>query len=409
MALNLETFQYDLPQELIAQTPAGRRDRSRLMLLDRTSGKVSHHLFCGLPELLRRGDLLVVNDTRVLPARFFCRRKTGGQIEGLFVGEKTPGRWEVMLRNAGKCRPGEIFSIAGSDEFQLRLAKNLGQGGWLVEVLPEGAKATAAELLGRFGHTPLPPYIRRPSGQVEIDEQDSRRYQTIYAARDGAVAAPTAGLHFTDDLLARLGQVGIERASLTLHVGPGTFAPVKTADISEHKMHAEWFDLPAETAGQINSAKATGRRVVAVGTTSVRVLETAAGRSLANDNTQGMSAWKYKQSCMGGTPMQHTGKMPVPPTHRPVARATTNSSYQKIPLTPCSGWTDIFMYPPAEFHAVDALITNFHLPGSTLLMLVAAFCAPGSTGGIAIILDAYRQAIAEKYRFYSYGDAMLIV
>lgn len=360
MGLNLDSFQYDLPSELIAQFPAQRRDRSRLMVLDRASGKVSHHLFCDLPGLLGSGDLLVANDTRVLPARFFCRRKSGGRIEALFVVGKSPGEWEVMLRGANKCRTGEVLDIEGGGDTRLRLVENLGQGSWMVGILPEGAKATAAELLAKFGRTPLPPYIRRPAYLAGPDSHDILRYQTVFAARDGAVAAPTAGLHFTDELLAQVGRAGVERTFVTLHVGPGTFAPVKSADISRHKMHAEWFELSEASAGRINSAKAAGRRILAVGTTSVRVLETAARQSLHDI------------------------------------------------CDPCSGWTDIFIYPPAEFRAVDALITNFHLPGSTLLMLVAAFCSPGSTDGIAMTLDAYRHAIAEKYRFYSYGDAMLI-
>lgn len=372
-------FDYPLEEELIAQQPLERRDQSRLMRLRRVDGAISHHVFRELPRLLRPGDLLVLNDTRVILARITCRRASGGRIEGLFLREIRPGRWEVMLKGAGRCRPGECLELLGADE-TLRLEHNLGEGRWELDVLRFGQlmATPAAELLERAGSPPLPPYIRRGGrdshpGQEGAEQQDAQppaagrpaspsddrlRYQTVYAERPGAVAAPTAGLHFTPELLAELEQGGMELARVTLHVALGTFAPVKHEDLAEHPMHEEWYELPPGTAERLNAARDAGRRIVAVGTTSVRVLESAAS---------------------------------------PDGR-----------FAPASGWTRIFLYPPAAFRAVDALITNFHLPRSTLLMLVAAFCKPGSTDGLPMILRAYEEARRLRYRFYSYGDAMLI-
>lgn len=387
MALTANDFDYVLDPELIAQEPAAQRDQSRLMVL-RRPGQVSHHVFADLPSLLRPGDLLVLNDTRVVPARFFCRRRTGGRIEGLFLHCPQVGQWEVLLRNAGRCRPGETINLVGPREVVLTLTENRGEGNWLVDVHPP---LPAGEILAEAGQTPLPPYIRRPSAappsaacgfaepsasqppppnsagplvgssSSSSPSSDRARYQTVYAARDGAVAAPTAGLHFTESLLAALAGRGIAAVRVTLHVGLGTFLPVKVDDLAGHAMHREWYDLPAATAEAINAARNEGRRVIAVGTTSVRVLESVA--AVADERGR---------------------------------------------LAPASGWTDIFIYPPARFRAVDALITNFHLPRSTLLMLVAAFCSPGTTDGVATILSAYAQAQRQRYRFYSYGDAMLI-
>ena len=344
-------FDYDLPGELIAQAPAAMRDRSRLMVLDRATGQVSHHIFGELPDLLGEGDLLVLNDTRVIPAKFSCRRRTGGRIEGLFLRELSTGRWEVMLKGAGRCQVAEELTISEEPLFTIKLESRLGEGLWHVAVVPP---AGAVELLERVGTTPLPPYIHRDAP----NNRDRRAYQTIYASRPGAVAAPTAGLHFTEDVLADLRASRIESATVTLHVGLGTFAPVKAEQLDRHKMHSEWYDFPASAADAVAAAKRQGRRIVAVGTTSVRVLETAAAEG---------------------------------------------------PMSARTGWTDLFIYPPRKFRIVDALLTNFHLPRSTLLMLVAAFCSPGSTDGIKIIKDAYAEAIRQKYRFYSYGDAMLIL
>ncbi len=352
--LRTADFDYVLPPERIAQQPLDQRDQSRLMVLRRDSGRIEHHIFSDLKDLLQPGDVLVLNDTRVIPARFFARRATGGRVEGLFLHEETPGRWKCMLRNAGRCRCGESLVLQGSREATLTLEENHGEGCWTLRANPA---VPAFELLEADGITPLPPYIHRQAQPGDSD--DRTRYQTVFADRPGAVAAPTAGLHFTPELLDRLEARGVATARVTLHVGPGTFLPVKTADLTGHTMHSEWYELREQTAAMLSAAKAAGRRIVAVGTTAVRVLETVTA---------------------GGQP-----------------------------LRPSSGWTDIFLYPPADFHAVDALITNFHLPKSTLIMLVAAFCTPGETSGRKMILDAYRQAVDEEYRFYSYGDAMLIV
>jgi S-adenosylmethionine:tRNA ribosyltransferase-isomerase len=352
MKLTTADFEYDLPPELIAQRPRDPRDRSRLMVLRREGGEMSHHVFDELPELLRAGDLLVLNDTRVIPARFFCRRRTGGRIEGLFLNEASPDRWQVLLKGAGRCRPGERLRFEGGAGAELVLEVRDAGGQWTVRTDPPTG---AAELLGRVGTTPLPPYISRRGDEPA----DRTSYQTIYANRPGAVAAPTAGLHFTERVMSALDARGIETVTVTLHVGLGTFAPVSADDPADHRMHSEWYELSPSTAERLGAARSAGRRIVAVGTTSVRVLEASAG---------------------------------------PDGRFAAGS-----------GWTDIFLYPPAEFRAADALVTNFHLPRSTLLMLVAAFCSPGRTEGVGMVLSAYRQAVRAGYRFYSYGDAMLIV
>ena len=353
MPLSAADFDYSLPQELIAQHPLGQRDQSRLMVLRRKDRATEHRIFADLPELLQGNDLLVLNDTRVLPARLACRRKSGARIEGLFLCEPARGRWQMMLKNAGRCKVGEALVLEGTEGLQLTLCEKLQQGQWLAKVNSDSA---AVEILDRCGLTPLPPYIRREARTA--DDADRLGYQTVYASRAGAVAAPTAGLHFTWPLMESLSRRGVEMVYVTLHVGVGTFAPVKVQDLPRHRMHAEWYELPSQAAEKLNAARSQQRRIVAVGTTSARVLETVAARGL--------------------------------------------------PLGPASGWTDIFIYPPAHFRAVDALITNFHLPRSTLLMLVAAFCDPGGCGGVKVILDAYAEAARLRYRFYSYGDAMLI-
>ncbi len=346
-------FDYNLDPRRIAQVPLQRRDQSKLMVLDRCDGRRSHRIFADLPQLLHSGDLLVLNKTRVVPAKFHCRRQTGGRIEGLFLRESSPGQWNVMFKGAGRCKVGEKLQIEGAASITLELLENLGAGRWQVAC---SDASPAEQTLQKIGQTPLPPYIHRP-GAIS-DGEDRLKYQTVYASSPGAVAAPTAGLHFTDALLAELKRAEIELAYVTLHVGMGTFLPVKAENLAAHEMHEEWYELSAETAGQLNAARESGRRIVAVGTTSLRVLETLARR--------------------GDRFEQH------------------------------SGWTDLFIYPPAEFKAVGALITNFHLPRSTLLMLAAAFCSPGDTRGVKMILDAYAEAQKMEYRFYSYGDAMLI-
>ena len=378
MTLTANQFDFDLPEELIAQHPLAQRSRSRLMVLRREDGAVEHSTFADLPELLREGDLLVVNDTRVIPAKFFCRRATGAKIEGLFIQEVAAGQWQVMLRGAGKCKLGERLTIDGDDDVTVELLENDGKGQWRIAVTPAEPAVT---VLDRVGRTPLPPYIRRADASQDAD--DRQRYQTVYAAQPGAVAAPTAGLHFTDDVLAALDDRGIERVAVTLHVGRGTFLPVKVDHLADHDMHAEWYELSAAAAERLSAARAEGRRIVAVGTTSVRVLETIA---------------------------QKEGRLPISSEGGPVESQQDAADEMGMrPLfAPASGWTDIFLYPPADFLAVDALITNFHLPKSTLVMLIAAFCSPRQTTGTATILNAYAQAVANAYRFYSYGDAMLI-
>ncbi len=450
MPLTLDNFDFPLDERLIAQHPLDRRDRSRLMVLRRPAGGVEHRRFDDLPQLLQPGDLLVLNDTRVIPARFFCRRASGGKIEGLFLQEPAPGRWEAMLKNAGGRRAGEVLTLVGAD-VRVRLAENLGGGRWALDVTPA---LPAAHILEQAGTTPLPPYIRRsgmgvppvcPAGvspamggqdgrrgdpeahaTSQSTAEDRERYQTVYARAPGAVAAPTAGLHFTPEVLGALAGRGITTATVTLHVGPGTFLPVKVDDIAQHKMHAEWYELPAATAAALNAARAAGRRIVAVGTTSVRVLETAAGsaapmecggeipkgcrRRFGSDvdscqgelKTSGRSESVRSDPNRGG-PIQSGDYAAAPLRPRTPKEARPTALF-----APASGWTDIFIYPPRQFAAVDALITNFHLPKSTLLMLVAAFCDPGGMRGIPMILDAYAAACREGYRFFSYGDAMLI-
>lgn len=367
MPLKTSDFDYPLDSALIAQGPLDRRDESRLMVLNHREGRATHRVFSDLPNLLRPGDLLVLNDTRVIPARFSCRRKSSGRIEGLFVRELAPGCWEAMLKNAARCAIGERLRLDGAADVHLELTEKLAGGLWRVRVDPP---TPAVEILERAGATPLPPYIRRSPGHD--DRADRRRYQSVYAERPGAIAAPTAGLHFTHRLMESLIRRGVEFARLTLHVGLGTFRPVESEDPRDHRMHAEWYELPGDGAARLNAARAERRRIIAVGTTCVRVLETATG------GTAPAPGYERRQADPGG------------------------------PFRACSGWTDIFIRPPAEFRAVDALITNFHLPRSTLLMLVAAFCRPGRTDGLETILTAYAEAQKLRYRFYSYGDAMLI-
>jgi S-adenosylmethionine:tRNA ribosyltransferase-isomerase len=341
-------FDYRLPPEAIAQHPPDRRDAGRLMRLSRAGGTIDHHQFSDLPDLLRSGDLMVLNDTRVVAAHLVFRRRTGSRIEGLFLRTFNDGRWEVMLRGRGRLKPGEALLVEGEPAQALRLDAHQGEGLWIVTPQPA---ADAAALLARVGQTPLPPYIDRHDADTRTRQHDAERYQTVFARRDGAVAAPTAGLHFTPELLDRLRQRDIETAYLTLHVGLGTFRPVSADRVEDHRMHSERFEVPAATAEAIRRAKAQGRRLVAVGTTTVRVLETVA---------------------------------------------------QRGPLVACDGDTNLFIYPPFEFKLVDALITNFHLPRSTLLMMVAALA------GREFLMRAYDEAIRQGYRFYSYGDGCLI-
>ena len=346
--MQTDEFDYMLPDELIAQKPTARRDRSRLMVLHRQTGAMEHHHFHDLPRFLKAGDLLVINETRVLPARFFARRKTGGKVEGLFLLETAPGQWEFMLRTRGKLQEEE--SLALDANVQLKLTKRLGDGRWVGNVTkapPSGPAEPAATVLQRIGHTPLPPYVQCRQGEGSDDRQ---RYQTVYARRAGAVAAPTAGLHFTTELLDSLAEAGIDIARITLHVGAGTFRPIRTERIEDHRMHREWYEVGAVAARKIRSAKDEGRRIVAVGTTTVRTLETFTKQ----DGVE-------------------------------------------------TGWTDLYIRPGFEFQLTGAMVTNFHLPRTSLLVMISAFAGRGP------LLSAYQEAIRRRYRFYSFGDAMLIL
>jgi S-adenosylmethionine:tRNA ribosyltransferase-isomerase len=341
---------YALPPELIAQEPCPERDRSRLLVARRRDGTLDHRHFHDLPDLLAPGDLLVLNDTRVLPARLLGRReRTGGKWEGLYLGSDAEGTWELLCQTRGRLQEGEAVLV---EPGPLRLT-HLGR-------TPDGhfrfrpeAPGGAAELLARHGRMPLPPYIRKG----RAGEADTERYQTVYARRAGAVAAPTAGLHFTERVFARLRERGVVTATLTLHVGLGTFQPLQSDDPAQHVMHREWCELPAAAADAVNACRARGGRVVAVGTTAVRTLETAAAQ-------------------------------------RPDPAG---------PLAPWSGETGLFIYSPYRFKMVDALVTNFHLPRTSLLLLAGAFA------GEDLLRRAYAEAIARAYRFYSYGDAMLVL
>jgi len=336
---------YSLPPHLIAQHPAPERDQARLLVARRAHASLSHHVFQDLPKLLAPGDLVILNNTRVLPARLLGHReRTGGKWEGLFLRQQGDGLWELLCQTRGHLSEGETILI-DPGPLKLVLIEKSHEGRWSVLPSPSGSPP---ELLARHGHMPLPPYIRKGLASAG----DEERYQTVFAQRDGSVAAPTAGLHFTDRLFDHLEKRGIERAFVTLHVGLGTFQPIQVDDIKQHHMHSEWGELPQPTAAAIKACKNRGGRVVAVGTTSVRVLETAVASG-------DVTAW--------------------------------------------SGETELFIYPPYRFRVVDALVTNFHLPRSTLLLLVSAFA------GVELIQEAYKTAIEEQYRFYSYGDAMLIV
>ena len=334
-------FSFDLPEELIAQTPLQRRDASRLMLLDKTSGAIAHRHFYELPELLREGDCLIMNDSRVLPARLLGSRLSGGSVELVLLRDLGEGRWECLSRPGRKTKPGTELQF-GDGELRATVEEVAEGGNRIVRFHYEGI---FLEVLERLGKMPLPPYIKE-------ELQDAERYQTVYSRELGSAAAPTAGLHFTDELLDRIRARGIKTGFVTLHVGLGTFRPVKEDEIEDHDMHSEFCMIPAETARLINDTKAAGGRVIAVGTTSCRTLESFA----AEDGTVKESA----------------------------------------------GWTNIFIYPGYRFKCIDALITNFHLPESTLIMLVSALA------GRENVLNAYRTAVEERYRFFSFGDAMFI-
>ena len=335
-------FYYDLPPELIAQTPLERRDGSRLLTLDKRTGETGHGHFYDLPRLLRPGDCLVMNDSRVLPARLLGRREpTGGAAEGLLLVDRGDQVWECLVRPGRKVKPGTRLSF-GEGALTAEVLETLEGGNRLIRFDYEGI---FLETLERLGKMPLPPYIKE-------ELNDPERYQTVYSRQVGSAAAPTAGLHFTRELLDQIQAMGVSLCYVTLHVGLGTFRPVKEDEITDHEMHAEYCMIPQETADIINRTKQTGGRVVCVGTTSCRTIESWAGE----DGTLKASA----------------------------------------------GWTDIFIYPGYRFKVLDALVTNFHLPESTLVMLVSALA------GREHILAAYEEAVRERYRFFSFGDAMFI-
>jgi S-adenosylmethionine:tRNA ribosyltransferase-isomerase len=354
MTDELDYYDYHLPSELIAQAPLARRDDARLLVVDRSTRSLSHRGVRDLPALLRPGDCLVLNDTRVVPARLRGRRRqTGGRWQGLFLALAEDGQWRILGQTRGRLLAGESIVLVdqhGNDRIDLRLIEREPGGIWRVAL--EGSMTEVQgdpwSLLDQVGSVPLPPYIR---GGLAADA-DRQRYQTVYASRPGAVAAPTAGLHFTPELLDRLRERGVALCHVTLHVGPGTFRPVTSSRLADHHMHAESGELSEQAAEQIREARAAGGRIVAVGTTCVRVLETAA---------------------RSGSVTQWSGK------------------------------TELFIRPPYVFRAVDALLTNFHLPRSTLLVLVRAL------GGDELVQQAYAAAVEHRYRFYSYGDAMLVL
>lgn len=337
-------FDYELPRELIAQYPADRRDESRLLVVRRDGGALEHRRFRDVGEYFEPGDVLVVNESEVIPARLLGRRSGGGRAEMFLLRDLADDRWEVLVRPGARIREGAELSF-GDGQLMARVEEVLPDGKRVVSLSAPGDVAAAAE---RLGAVPLPPYIDR-----EPEPADSQRYQTVYARVPGAVAAPTAGLHFTEELLAELGAAGVATARLTLHVGIGTFRPVAVEDPADHRMENERFDVPVAAADEINEARDAGGKVIAVGTTSVRTLESVAGED---------------------------GHVEAG-----------------------SGSTDLFIRPPCRFKCVDVLLTNFHLPKSTLLMLVSAFA------GRERVLDAYAEAVRERYRFYSYGDAMLLL
>ena len=335
-------FYYDLPEELIAQEPLKKRDESRLMVLDKNNGEIKHKHFYDIVDMIKPGDALILNDTRVLPARLYgVKEGTGGAIEFLLLNKHSLDTWEVILKPGRRAKPGARF-VFGEGKLKAEILDVINDGNRLVKFEYDGV---FENILDELGEMPLPPYITK-----KLEDKD--RYQTVFAKHNGSAAAPTAGLHFTPELLDAVKAKGVNIGYVTLHVGLGTFRPVKADEITDHKMHSEFYVLPEETAQLINETKAHGGRIISVGTTATRTLETAG---------------------LGG-----------------------------MPLKASSGWTDIFIYPGKKFNVIDALITNFHLPESTLIMLVSALA------GKENVLNAYNEAVRERYRFFSFGDAMFI-
>ncbi len=341
--LKVTDFDYVLPEELIAQTPLSERPASRLLVLDKQTGEISHKGFRDILSYLKEGDCLVLNDTRVIPARLYgVREDTGSPVEFLLLEQKEEDNWEVILKPGKKCKPGKIISF-GDGKLKAEILEVLEGGNRLVKFIYEGV---FQEILAELGEMPLPPYIHE-----KLEDRD--RYQTVYAKHDGSAAAPTAGLHFNDEMLKKVTEMGVNLAFVTLHVGLGTFRPVKVENVTEHLMHSEFYVLSEDAANIINETKQNGGRVICVGTTSTRVIE-----SISDENGV---------------------------------------------VTAKSGYTNIFIYPGYRFKCLDGLITNFHLPKSTLIMLVSALA------GREHVLTAYNEAVKEQYRFFSFGDAMLIL
>lgn len=350
----ISEYDYNLPEGLIAQMPADKRDNSRMMVLNRKDRTISHKHFYDIVDLIEPNTLLVMNNTKVLPARLIGHKDTGAKIEVFLLKQNSKMQdehenWEVLIKPSKRVKPDTIIKI--SDELSVRAIKRLEENGeWLVELIFNGNNVL--DVLHRNGNIPLPPYIERKIPNEDLKKLDFERYQTVYAKDEGSVAAPTAGLHFTKEILKKLENKGVELAYVTLNVGLGTFRPVQCENVENHKMHSETFEISEKAAEQINRAKAEGKKIVAVGTTTVRTLETA-----------------YKKfGC----------------------------------IKACHDHSELFIYPPYEFKVIDNLITNFHLPKSTLLMLVSALA------GKDFIFEAYKEAIENKYRFFSYGDCMYI-
>lgn len=344
----LSDFDYELPEELIAQMPADKRENSRMLVLNRETHTIEHKHFYDIVDLIEPDSLLVLNDTKVLPARLRGHKETGANIEIFLLKQTVEDCWDVLIKPSKRVKPGTIVKV--SDELSVEVLERLEDDGeWSIRLLFEG---DVLDVLHRNGNIPLPPYIERKMQSDDLKKLDFERYQTVYARDEGSVAAPTAGLHFTQDILKKLADKGVEIKYVTLNVGLGTFRPVKCENVLEHKMHSEAFEISEDTACAVNNAKRDGRKIIAVGTTTVRTLETA---------------------------YQQFGEVKA-----------------------CRSSSELFIYPPYEFKVVDNLITNFHLPKSTLLMLVSALA------GKEFIFEAYREAIAQRYRFYSYGDCMYI-
>ena len=343
----LSSYDYKLPKSLIAQHPAPKREQSRMLFLERKSGNISNRNFTEIVSLLPESSCLVINNTKVLPARLPGKRQTGGNIEALLIEENNNGDWSAIVRKAGRIKQGERLEFCDG-KLLAKAKERLEEGKWLLEF---EETERLKERLEDVGLPPLPPYIERRQASDLQNTKDRERYQTCFATELGAIAAPTAGLHFTPEILTEIRNRGIEILEVTLHVGLGTFSSIDQEDIRKHKMHAEFFSVSSQTLRQLQVYQNNNKQMINVGTTSVRVLETLARQS-------------FKES---------------------------------------SGWTDIFIYPPCKFTMTDGLLTNFHLPKSTLMLLVSAFC------GREFLLSSYQHAVAEKYRFFSYGDCMLIL